>query len=376
MAYTVYLYNTKTKAVFAQIPYSALTFDQELDASGSCSVTLPIDAPKLDGDPLTPDDLFPVGTGVVISRDDELVWGGILWAYRVDLSTRSLILTARGYLSYFEKRHTDAPGMGNNTPFEQSFILSEFVRYANGLNNTNIGLGTVAQVTNTNVKRVHKYNKYEMQALSDVFENMCDDVSGVNVSTGEQYGGFFLYFEPYWLTPGVSIGNRLRNTANRHPYDSGISLQQAVNCEITEFSVDGTGMCTAAFAVGATDGTASMTPFASDTNPDLLARIPQVNTVLSESSTKVTTALQYKVRSALSFGSAPIILPTIKTYPNLFSPAELLPGMRVPITSDDGFLNLIAADYVITKTATEVLPDGQDRHTLSLIQRELFQETA
>ncbi|WP_415940418.1 hypothetical protein, partial [Streptomyces sp. 039-1] len=186
--------------------------------------------------------------------------------------------------------------------------------------------------------------------------------------------GFFFEFAPYWTAPG-KIGNRFVNRPDRHPYDSGIQLQQGVNCEFGDISVDGTGLAAWAFAVGATDGTASVTPYAQMSNPALVAQMPTVNIVMTENSTKDNGTLQYKCRTALAFGSRPVVLPKAETYPGMYSPLQLKPGMFATVTTDDGFLNLINEQYVITQTGVTVGPDGVDRVSLSLVQIALFKET-
>ncbi len=367
--YRIFLYNTKTQAVFAEIPFSALTYSYVMDDAGSVTVEIPIGVPKVDGSPLAPDDLFPVGTGIAIQRDEELVWGGLLWTYRLNLTTRTIAISGQGYLSYYRYRHTGVNGVVYKQ-IEQTEMIRRFITSAaNAIGTNTDGL------TPTNMVRDRTWNKYEFKPLTEVIQDLADDVTGINPSTGLRGGGFFIYVDPYWVTEGAAVGNRIYNTPDRHPYDSGIELQQGVNCEFADIAVDGTALAAAVFAVGATDGTATLTPYASDTNPELIARIPQVNDILNETSIKQQSALQYKVRSALTYGKEPIILPTADTYPGLYSPLELRPGMRVGVTTDDGFLGLVAEDYVITEASVTVASDGSDRIALTLVQASLFRET-
>ncbi|QPB09776.1 minor tail protein [Streptomyces phage Shady] len=368
--YKVFLYNVLTQNVITEIPFAALSYSYVMDEPGTAEIEIPMTALKTDGNPLTPDDVFPVRTGIAIQRDSELVWGGLLWAYRADLAKRTLSLSAQGYLSYYRYRHTATAGVKYKN-LEQTTMIKNFIDSiaANGIKTLTSGL--VA----TNMVRTRAWNPYEFKNLAEVFADLADDITSKDTVTGIYGGGFFFYLEPYWITTGTKVGNRIRNTANRHPYSSGKNLQQGVNCEFADISVDGTGLASSAFAVGATDGTASITPYAADSNTALSAQIPQVNVVLNETGTKEAVALQYKVRSALAFGSKPVILPKADTYPDLFSPLALQPGMSTSVTSDDGFLSLLAEEYVITETAVSVAPDGSDRLSLSLVQADLFKET-
>lgn len=369
MSYRIYLYNTKTKAVIADIPFSALSYSYVMDEAGSATVEIPIGVPRTDGLPLTPEDLMPVRTGIAIERDDRLVWGGLLWAYRLNLTTRTITIEVQGYLSYWARRHTGSSGW-TFKDLEQVWMIREFLEAGSDTIDTD-----TSGLVPTNMVRTRTWNAFEFKPLSDVFQDLSDDITSFDPVTGKYGGGFFLFFEPYWVTPGEAIGNRVYNTENRHPFDSGEVLQQGVNCEFTDISVDGTTLASAAYAVGATDGTATVTPYAGDTNPALIAEMPQVNVILNETSIKQTTHLQYKVRSALAFGASPVVLPTATTYPGLFSPLDFQPGARVGVTTDDGFLNLVDADYVVTETSVSVASDGSDRLSLSLVQTDLFHET-
>lgn len=368
--YRVFLYNVMTQAVTAEIPFSALSYGYVMDEAGSASIEIPIGAPKKNGQPLTPDDIFPIRTGIAIQRGSELVWGGLVWAYRLNLTNRTIALSAQGYHSYYRYRHTATAGVKYKDIEQTQMIKNLIAAFTDGIKTDTSGL------TGTAMVRTRVWNPYEFKSLAEVFTDLADDITSKDPASGKYGGGFFFYFEPFWITAGTKIGNRIRNTANRHPYDSGKNLQQGVNCEFSDISVDGTGLATTAFAVGATDGIASVTPFASDDNPALLAEIPHVNTVLNETGTKEGIALQYKVRSALSFGSKPVIMPTANTYPDLFSPLAMLPGMSASVTTDDGFLSLPGEDYVITQTSVSVAMDGTDRLALSLVQSDLFKETA
>lgn len=368
--YNIYLYNVLTQTVTASVPASALSYGYTMDAAGTASIEIPIGVPKKNGSPLTQADLFPVVTGVAIERDGVLVWGGLVWAYAVDLSKRTITVTAQGYLSYFAKRNTNPTAGATYKNVEQTAMIKTLITsLTNGLKTDTAG------IVPTNMVRTRTWNPYEIKALDEIFADLADDITAIVPATGIEGGGFFLYFDPYWITQGTKIGNRVWNTTNRHPQGVGKSLQQGVNCEFTNITLDGTGLANQVYAVGATDGTASITPYATGTSPALLAKIPTVNLTLSETSISQGESLQYKVKSALAFGSIPIILPQASTYPNLFSPLDLRPGTLAEVTTDDGFMNLLDEEYVVTESSVTVADDGSDRVGLTLCQAALFHET-
>ncbi|MFK0294503.1 hypothetical protein ACIQU6_29100 [Streptomyces sp. NPDC090442] len=312
-------------------------------------------------------------TGVAIQRSNELVWGGLVWSWRYDVRALSIEVNAAGYLSFYRHRHTPVQGQIHKDK-EQSAILKWEIDNVT----VNYGIGTdTSGVVPTNFKRTRVWNPYEFKSVADIIDNLCDDISGTDPQTGKSWGGFFFYFEPYFKTSDT-IGHRFYNTTDRHPYGSGLLLRQGKTCEFPEISVDGSGLASHAYAVGATDGEAQMTPFASARNMTLITRkgLPALDVVLNEGSAKESATLTYKCNTALSFGSAPVILPAAHTFPNVYSPLAARPGMLATCTTDDGFLNLSFAEYVVTKTSVAVEKDGSDRLSLDLVPAELFKETA
>ncbi|MFJ4701953.1 hypothetical protein ACIP5N_27710 [Streptomyces sp. NPDC088768] len=370
--YHVYLYNTATQAVTAEVPVSALSYSYRMDEAGTATFEVPMGYPTVAGPALTPEDLYPALTGVAIERNGELVWGGLLWAYRLDLAKRTISVSAQGYLSWAARRHTGVAGV-TMSGIEQTEMVRRFL--------TNTITGILDLKTNldglvpTGMIRTRSWNQYEFKTLADVFADLADDITAVDPATGKAGGGFFLYWDPYWVTPGKALGNRVWNTTTRHPWDSGVALQQGVTAEIPEVTVDGTTLATTAYAVGATDGTASLTPYDTASNRTAEARMPRLNVILNETSIKQRTALRAKLLSALAFGAAPTVLPRVVTYPGLVSPLAVRPGALATVTTDDGFLNLIAAEYAVTESTVDVPADGSDRITLSLVQAGLFKET-
>lgn len=371
--YVVHLYDVRTQRIFAQIPTSAIKYDYEMDADGSASLSIPMGALKLDGTKLTPYDIFPCRTAIAIQRDDQLTWGGIVWQYKVDLATRFIDLDAGGYYSYYKYRHTNTKGKKFDNR-ETIDIIKWFILEINSGSTAGNGINTnISGLQTVGTRRSKVWNPYEYKSIADVIEDMADEVASFDPQTQKYGGGFFFYFEPYFADED-HIGHKMSNTESRHPEYNGITLRQSVNCEFSTINVDGNSMANVAYVVGATNGEPSLTPHYELRNVSFAEEIPYMDVVVSETGEKKDSALRWKAKSALAFGSTPIILPTAVTYPNLFSPLQFKPGMLVRVTTDDDFLNLTNAEYVITKVSVEVGMDGSDRLTLDMVQSALFTE--
>jgi hypothetical protein len=371
--YTVYLYDIRTQEIFAEIPKAGISYDYEIDEAGSASISVPMNAVKLDGETLKPYDLFPCRTGLAIMRGNQLVWGGLIWQYNVDLTTRIIEIDAGGYFSYYQYRHTNVKGK-KFVDKETIEIIKWFIFEANSGATAGNGINTnLSGLQAVGTRRSKTWNPYEYKSIADVIEDMADEIASFDPQTQKYGGGFFFYFEPYFVD-ATHIGHKMTNTESRHPELNGITLNQGTNCEFSSISVDGNSMANVAYVVGATNGEPELTPHYELRNVTFATEIPYMDVIVSETSEKKDSQLRWKAKSALAFGATPIILPTADTYPNLFSPLQFKPGMLVKATSNDDFLNLVNAEYVITKVSVSVGTDGSDRLSLDMVQSALFVE--
>ncbi|MFB7420785.1 hypothetical protein ACFC1L_40115 [Streptomyces sp. NPDC056210] len=371
--YTVMLYDIRTQKIFAKIPKAELSYEYEMDDAGSASISVPMKAKKLDGTRLTPYDLFPCRTGVAIQRGSELVWGGLIWQYQVDLSTQLISIDAGGYLSYYKYRHTNVKG--NKFKNKETIdIVKWFILETNSGSTAGNGINTnISGLKPVGTLKTKTWNPFEYESLDSVIIDMADEIASYDPNTLKYGGGFFFYFEPYFIDSD-RIGHRMSNTESRHPLFNGITLRQSVNCEFSNISVDGNSMANVAYVVGAGNGEPSITPHAELKNTIFSQEIPYMNTVVSATGDKNPASLRWRARSALAYGSIPITLPTADTFPNMFSPLQFKPGMLVKVTTDDGFLSLTNAEYVVTKVSVSMGTDGSDRLSIDMIQSALFTE--
>lgn len=369
--YKVYLYDIRSQKIYAEIPMSSLSYDYELDGEGSAAVSLPMESLKLDGTVLKPADVFPVRTAIAIQRGSELVWGGLVWQYRVDLTNKMIKIDAGGYFSYYKYRHTYTNG--NRFVFKEIidmikwFILEINSTWGNGIHTSLSGL-----VPN-GAKRSKSWAPLEYVSIADVIADLADEVPTINIHPLGMVGGFFFHFDPYWVD-STHIGNRMSNTPNRDPDYSGVSLTQGVHCEITEIGVDGNDLANVSYIVGATTNSKTPPAHYELRNPSFSSQLPYMDVIVNANTEKKWPNLYWQAKSALSAGAIPTILPTVITYPNMFSPNQFKTGTKIKLSSGDSFLELNEAEYVITRVAVSVTGDGSDRITMDVVQDELFKE--
>lgn len=92
-----------TNQVLAEIPFKGVSYERALNAAGSFSGTVPV------LDVTTAYNLYentmPGKTALYVVRNDECVWGGMIWSRSYSLSSRELSVNANEFSSYLYHRN-------------------------------------------------------------------------------------------------------------------------------------------------------------------------------------------------------------------------------------------------------------------------------
>jgi hypothetical protein len=92
-----------TNTVLAEIPFSGVSFERSIKAAGSFSGSIPV-IPETASMNIY-DSTMPGKTGVYVVRDQECIWGGIIWSRSYDVVDKMLSVNASEFTSYFYKRN-------------------------------------------------------------------------------------------------------------------------------------------------------------------------------------------------------------------------------------------------------------------------------
>lgn len=92
-----------TNTVLAEIPFKNVSFERSIKAAGSFSGTIPV-IPETASMNLY-DSTMPGKTGLYIVRDQECIWGGIIWSRSYEVLDYTLTVNASEFTSYFFKRN-------------------------------------------------------------------------------------------------------------------------------------------------------------------------------------------------------------------------------------------------------------------------------
>ena len=92
-----------TNTVLAEIPFSGVSFERSIKAAGSFGGSIPV-IPETASMNIY-DSTMPGKTGLYVVRDQECIWGGIIWSRSYDVVEKMLSVNASEFTSYFYKRN-------------------------------------------------------------------------------------------------------------------------------------------------------------------------------------------------------------------------------------------------------------------------------
>jgi membrane protein implicated in regulation of membrane protease activity len=92
-----------TNEVLAEIPFKGVSFERSIKAAGNFSGNIPV-IPETAGMNLY-ESTMPGKTGLYIVRNEECIWGGIIWNRAYNVVERSLSVNANEFTSYFYHRN-------------------------------------------------------------------------------------------------------------------------------------------------------------------------------------------------------------------------------------------------------------------------------
>jgi hypothetical protein len=97
-----------SNSVLAEIPFKGVSYERSIKTAGAFSGSIPV-IPTTGGAAGTEsmnlyDSTMPGKTALYVMRDDECVWGGIIWTRTYDVITRNLTVNASEFQSYLHHR--------------------------------------------------------------------------------------------------------------------------------------------------------------------------------------------------------------------------------------------------------------------------------
>lgn len=165
---TTYRYlvvDLRTDSVLAELPFTGVSFSQEINAIGSWQGEILMTDVQEEYMNIV-NSTVPGRSGIYVDRNGVLVWGGIIWGRSYDSDSQTLKINAREFLSYFERRRIVA---------DQVFTNADQLTVAQTLiNNAQYGSGNIGVAVGTETSGVTIDKTYYGYELKGVFSAIQD----------------------------------------------------------------------------------------------------------------------------------------------------------------------------------------------------------
>ena len=199
MATTSYRYlfaDLITNQILAELPLTGVSFGQQLNAAGTMSGHLLLSGVNAAGLNVL-NATIPGRTAIYIDRNGQLVWGGVLWQREYSSADQLVKLTAREFLSYFERRRiTDGTGTAYGalayTGIDQLQIAQSLVSNAMGAAYGNIGLlynQDPLSTATSGVTLSRVYYNYELKTVFNAISDLSKQINGFDFEISVYYDG-------------------------------------------------------------------------------------------------------------------------------------------------------------------------------------------
>ncbi|MFG2916264.1 hypothetical protein ACGF0D_25660 [Kitasatospora sp. NPDC048298] len=342
--------------VWGELAVTELSYSLEANSAGPASVKVPLTL--FDWSALRPWRVL-----VYIQRGQQIVWGGPLVAFSLDLENEEAELHCLGLWEYYRRRQItyDAIFVQRDQGAIVQTLLQDF---ADGTGQYTWNSGPRALTFDssavTGILRDRTYRAYERKMVGKAVE----DMAGVR-------DGFDFRIDHAWF------GGRIVNTVRFSPPSgtpTDLTLEHGANCDIPSATVDGTNMVTEAVVTGGGEAESQLAAwwYNLPAERDPSRRIPRLSAVQSRQDVIRGDTLTAYAQQVIAEGSTPISIPAVRLYPGTDpGPGDVVPGVQVRARARVGGRLVLDGAYKVTTIGVR-LADGGEETTLTLVPGEVF----
>jgi hypothetical protein len=366
MATTTYRYlfaDLVTNQILAELPLTGVTYNQQLNTAGSFQGHLLLSGVNATGLNISAATI-PSKTAVYVDRNGVLVWGGVIWSREYKSSNQTLSITAREFISYFERRRISNTTVFNSV--DQLQIAQTLISNAQGVPYGNIGILYNQDSSSTSTSGVlisRTYYNYEIKPVFVAVQDLSKQTNGFDFGVSVYYDG---------------SGNPSRSFNTYYPRRGTIYSSSNPSAPVFEFPAgniaeytypeDGIAAANTIYALGAGSNEGKLIAISQNasyltTGWALLedqANYSDItdSAVLANLAIGQINAVSYPP-TTLKVIAPPYVSPTFGTY-------QLGDDIRIRIT-DNRFPNTLDAVYRLTNIDVIAGEDGPERVTLTLV---------
>lgn len=162
----------------AEIPFSTIKFGDVLNRPGSLDASLPARAAEA-----AQDILDPGRTTLWITNGTDIVWGGIVWAWRRDLSDAPEVrIAGQGLWSYYREGRRTIRADATFTATDQLSIVSSILSTAHATANP-LGLNVSLNPSTSGITRTTSFLGRDRKPVGEAIEQLAEMDDGFDFNT-------------------------------------------------------------------------------------------------------------------------------------------------------------------------------------------------
>lgn len=387
-----------TNEIIAELPFTGVTYGQELNTAGTFSGKLLLSDPRMAAYNVI-EATEPTQIALYIERNGQLVWGGIIWTRMYSPETQELSIGAKEFESYFDHRVVQfgiANGIAPRTyNFSGSWNYNTdifkvvedcFVAVRDWLlPNSDIGItipSNTLGVTVGDISNQYGYviNDFEFRPLMDVISQLSKQAAGQG---GFDYNVDVAYDNDYNITKTLELSAK-RGTPYSTTNAFAPVLSMPGNIVTYEWPEDGTRAANTVYGVGNGSGTGSIwynNPLL-DTIPELFsiasgpidAGAPILEKTFTAANEPNPIVVGRQTSASAAASQYPVTIPTV-TWDSINDPqiGSFKTGdeFRI-IIQDDRFPDGLDMVMRMTRFDVDAGEDGPERITASFVSTDAF----
>ncbi len=350
-----------TNTILAELPITGVSFTQQLNTAGTFTGHLLLSGVNAAGLNVA-NGTIPGRTAIYVDRNNELVWGGVIWNREYNSADQTMTFQAREFLSYFERRRITATAAYTNV--DQLQLAQTIISNAQGVANGNIGLQYNQDPASSNTSGVlvsRTYYGYEYKQVLSAVQDLAKQTSGFDFEISVYYDGDgnpAKSFNTYYPKSGVTYSS----TSTTAPV-----FQLPGNIVEYQYPEDGSIAANTIYALGAGSNEGKLIETATDPTKltdgwPLLEDQANYSDITDSALLAGLAAGQITATSypptTLRVVAPPSQSPTFGTY-------EIGDEVRV-IINDNRFPSTLDAIYRLVALSVTPGEDGPERVTLTL----------
>lgn len=179
-----------TGRILGELPLHGVSFDRQINKPGNWQGSGNLDNPRIDNDDFL-EATQPGRTAVYVYRNDQIVWGGIIWSRTYQSQAKSLQMTAQTFESYAYKRYYVPSKVKKYDEAQCSIIQKLWVSLQTDQPSSDIGVRDASSLPVVDVQRELTVNPWDMKTYGEIIDDPLmnfDDSAEYTIECFEEQG--------------------------------------------------------------------------------------------------------------------------------------------------------------------------------------------